>query len=247
MRTAIRTAVAILSCAATLAFAQDYEREKRWADEVEPGVVVGDAVWIPAASGRKFLALYAPAKEAKGALVIVHGAGVHPDHGLIGILRAKLTDMGYTTLSIQMPVLAADAKHEDYPKVFPDAFDRIARASAWLRERTPAKQVLVSHSMGAYMSNAYLDAAASSPFAAWVCVGRLGPFTGGARALAQPTLDIYGEQDFPAVLAGAEARRKALVGRGSRQTVIAAADHFFVRHEDELARAIDGWLAGALK
>ena len=60
MRTAIRTAVAVLSCAASLTFAQDYEREKRWADEVAPGVVVGDAVWIEAGSGRKFLALYTP-------------------------------------------------------------------------------------------------------------------------------------------------------------------------------------------
>lgn len=244
MRTAIRSAAILLSCAATLAFAQDYAREKRWADEVVPGVVVGDVEWIEAASGRKFLALYTPVKDAKAAMVIVHGLGVHPDHGLIGTLRSKLADLGYTTLSIQMPVLAADVKYDDYAKVFPDALDRIGRAGAWLRERQPkAKLVLVSHSVGSWMANAYLEKADASPYRAWVCLGRSGPFTGGARALGQPTLDAYGDADFPAVLAASEARRDELsAAYGSKQLVVVGADHFFARKEDALAIGIDNWL-----
>ena len=39
---------------------------------------------------------------------LVHGLGIHPDWGLIGALRSDLPDAGYTTLSVQMPVLAAD-------------------------------------------------------------------------------------------------------------------------------------------
>ena len=245
MRTAIRAVVALLSCFAALAFAQDYEREKRWADEVVPGLVVGDAVWIDAASGRKFLGLYAPVKDAKAMVVIVHGLGVHPDHGVIGVLRSKLSDLGYTTLSIQMPVLAADAKADDYPKLFPDAIDRIGRAGAWLRERNrDTKLVLVTHSMGSWMANAYLEAKAPTPYQAWVCLGRSGAFTGGVRAIVQPTLDVYADADLPAVIAAAGSRREALsAAPGSRQLVITGTDHFYARKEDELARTIDRWLA----
>ena len=92
--------------------AQDYEREKRWADEVIPGLVVGDAVRIKGASNREFLALYTgPIKPnpALPAIVLVHGVGVHPDFGVIGILRAKLADIGYATLAVQMPVHGKEA------------------------------------------------------------------------------------------------------------------------------------------
>ena len=39
-------AAVVLLLAAPLARAQDYAREKRWADEVVPNLVVGDAVWL---------------------------------------------------------------------------------------------------------------------------------------------------------------------------------------------------------
>ena len=103
--------LALLALLAALpAAAQDYAREKRWADEVVPGLVVGDAVWLETAAGRRYLAIHAPAAKPKGAVVIVHGIGVHPDHGVIGVLRSKLTDLGWTSLSVQMPVQAADAR-----------------------------------------------------------------------------------------------------------------------------------------
>ena len=117
------------------AAAQDYAREKRWADEVIPALVVGDAQWLETSAGRRFLAIHAPAANAKGAVVVVHGIGVHPDHGMIGVLRTKLADLGWTTLSIQMPVQAADARAEAYyPALFPEAVERIVaglRASGY--------------------------------------------------------------------------------------------------------------------
>src|SRR6266567_4382973 len=107
-----KTACAAALSAPLLALAQqpsDYAREKRWAGEVVPSIVVGEAVWLEAPRTEKFLGIYTEAKNAKGAIVLAHGLGVHPDYGLIGELRARLADAGYTTLSIQMPVLAADA------------------------------------------------------------------------------------------------------------------------------------------
>ena len=36
---------------------QDYEREQRWSQEIVPGLVVGDAVWLEGSGGRKFLVM----------------------------------------------------------------------------------------------------------------------------------------------------------------------------------------------
>ena len=104
--------VLLVLMAALPAAAQDYAREKRWADEVVPGLVVGDALWLETAAGRRFLAIHAPAAKPRGAVVLVHGIGVHPDYGVVGMLRSKLADQGWTTLSIQMPVQAADARSD---------------------------------------------------------------------------------------------------------------------------------------
>jgi len=244
-----RLALALLLAAAPAA-AQDYAREKRWADEVVPGLVVGDAVWLETATGRRFLAIHAPAAQPRGAVVVVHGIGVHPDHGIIGVLRGKLTDLGWTTLSIQMPVQAADARAEAYyPALFPEAIERIGVAAAWLTAKAGPKVAIVSHSMGAWMTNAYFDATPDSPLRAWACLGLTGGYSLGTWFSPRPILDVYGENDLaPSV--GAAWRRwftVASAAEGSRQVMIAATDHFYAGREDELARTVAGWLAEVLR
>jgi pimeloyl-ACP methyl ester carboxylesterase len=223
--------------------AQDYAREKRWADEVVPGVVVGDAVQIKAASGREFLGLYTEAKAPRAAIVIVHGIGVHPDHGVIGALRARLADQGYNTLSIQMPVAASDAGPEAYPPLFPDAADRIAKAADWLKTKGQTRLVLLSHSMGSRMANAYLDSGANPPYLAWIALGLGQPYSTAAPRYTFPVLDVYGEQDLPAVREAAAQRRAALNPlKGSRQVMLARADHFYTGEETALIATVDNFL-----
>jgi pimeloyl-ACP methyl ester carboxylesterase len=225
--------------------AQDYEREKRWADEFEPSVVVGDAVRIRASSGRDFVALYTEAKGPKPAIVLAHGVGVHPEFGVIGLLRAKLADMGYTTLAIQMPVQGKDATVDDYyPKVFPDAADRLSKAAGWLMAKGHQNVVLLSHSMGAWMANEYLDRAhESTPYKAWIVMGLTGSYSWGMRRYRFPILDVHGEKDIAPVM-GATARRKSALreSNGSRQVKIAGADHHYTGRENDLAAAIDAFL-----
>lgn len=228
--------------------AQDYEREARWADEIVPGLVVGDAAWIEASSGRKFLALYAKGGAQRPALVVVHGLGLHPDHGVIGALRSRLTDLGYTTLSIQMPVLAAEKRSADYyPKLFPDAIDRIGKAARWLRERGHTRLVLVTHSLGSWMANEYLDANPGAPYEAWVCLGLTGGYSWSTWFSPRPILDVYGEADLAPSVEAAWRRRLTLATTHarSRQVMIPGADHFYVEREAELVRAIDAWLSEA--
>ena len=224
----------------------DYAREKKWADEITPGIVVGDPVYPQEKGGHKFLALYTPAPNAKGAVIIAHGMGVHPDYGLYGQLRTMLPERGYTTLSIQMPVLAADAKADDYPPLFPESAERIGAAAAWLKARGYDRVALVSHSMGARMANYYLTHTGAPGVQAWVAVGITAPIE-KPNEIPVPTLDIHGDGDLPVVLKGTAERAFYLRRiKGSAQVVVAGADHFFAGKEPDLARFIANFLDQAL-
>ena len=240
----MRLAAALLLVAALPATAQDYEREKRWAAEIVPNVVVGDALQLKLPSGREFLGLYTERKAAPAAVLLLHGVGVHPDHGLTGMLRVALADLGYSTLSIQLPVQKSDAQLEDYyPAVFPEAVERIGVAARWLQQRNYRRVVLLSHSMGSWMANVYYENTADPAFAAWVSIGLTGGF-GGMRNVRVPVLDVYGEHDLPVVLRADWRRRATLLSiDGSKQVRIAGADHHYTGKEKELAARIHDFLA----
>lgn len=233
---------ALLVSAACFAQA-DYAREQRWADELTPGLVVGDAVYLHRKSGHKFLAIYTAAAQPRAAVIVVHGLGVHPDWALIGALRSGLADQGYTTLSVQMPVLAATAKGEEYPDLFPDAAERLQAAVEFLKAKGHRKIALASHSMGARMSNFFLAGTPGNGIDAWVAIGiSSGEFTEPAK-LHLPVLDIYGENDFPQVLKNADARAATLkLLKGSAQIEVAGADHYFAGNERELVRQVRQFL-----
>jgi dienelactone hydrolase len=225
----------------------DYARERRWAEEIGPAIVVGDPVELALASGRKFLAIYTPNAKAAGSVIVVHGLGVHPDWSLIGTLRTRLAEQGYATLSIQMPVLAADARGDQYPPLFPEAGERIAAALAYLRGKGPGKIAIVSHSMGSRMTNYFLNHAGDARIDAWVAIGISGEFTGPAT-LKAPVLDLYGEKDLPAVLGGAAKRAAEIRNiRGSGQVQVAGAEHFFTGKEDELVKQVKLFLDHRLR
>ena len=221
--------------------AADYAREKKWADEVIPGVVVGDPVYLEQANGHKFLTLYTTAKDPKAALIIVHGLGIHPDWGLIGVLRSQLADRGYTTLSVQMPVLANDAKASAYPATFPEASQRLQLAVDFLKAKGYQKLGIVSHSMGSRMSEAYLSAKPDPAIKAWVAIGM--PGTADYRKLKMPVLDLYGQNDLPEVIKGAAARKAGLQGKpGSEQIQATRADHFFTDQDQQLVDTVAHYL-----
>jgi len=234
--------------APVLALAQaDYAREKRWADEIQPAILVGDPVYLTLKSGRKFLAIWAPDAKASTGVILVHGRGVHPDWGLVNPLRSQLAEQGYSTLSVQMPVLAAEAPGEQYPPLLPEAAERLRAAVAFLRGKGLKKVAIVSHSLGSRMANHFLNRAGDARVDAWVAIGLSGEFTEPATFKA-PVLDLYGEKDFPAVLENAQKRAATLRQvRGSGQVSIAGADHFFAGMEQELVLRVRQFLDARLK
>jgi pimeloyl-ACP methyl ester carboxylesterase len=228
-----------------LAYGADYVREKKWADEITPGIVVGDPVYLEEKAGHTFLTIYTEAPNAQAGLVIVHGIGVHPDHGLIGTLRSALPDHGYTTLSMQMPVLAAEASAEEYPSTFGEAGERLKVAVEYLQAKGYKKIAIVSHSMGSRMTHNYLTRDPNAPVNAWVCIGLGGE--DDFRHMTLPVLDLYGENDLAAVLQGAQRRTASIKDlQRSQQVMAPQADHFFNNQQTELVRYVRDFLDKAL-
>jgi pimeloyl-ACP methyl ester carboxylesterase len=245
----VRVLLLLMACLALPAAAQDYERERRWEREIVPALVVGEPLKLRAA-GREFLAIHTPAANARGAVVLAHGRNVHPDHEIIGVLRMRLADLGYTTLSVQMPILGPEATRlEDYyPRLFPEAAERLHAAGRWLQEHGERRLALVSHSMGSWMANEYFDSTDASPYRAWVCMGLTGGFSWPTYRSARPILDLYGENDLPTVTGAAWRRRLtiAIAPEGSRQVEVAGADHFFTGRDAEVAKLVAEWLDAVL-
>lgn len=233
--------------AVTPALAADSARERRWAEEIAPHIVVGEPRMLRTEHAREFLALFTEAERPKAALIVVHGRGIHPDFELIGVLRTRLVEHGYTTLSIQMPVLQPSAAGDDYLPTFPQARARLSAAVRFLQAEGYRHIGLVSHSMGTRMSADYLRHRADAPLFAWAAISLTHDRLQGLEALKFPVLDIYGERDLPQVLANNAARAEVLRKvAGARSAAIAGADHFFEGHEDPLIEAIGRFLAGAL-
>jgi pimeloyl-ACP methyl ester carboxylesterase len=229
-----------------LAQTPDYAREQRIADEVAFAVVTGDPVRLEGEGGRSFLGLFTRAPAAKAGVVLVHGSGVNPDWGLVGELRTKLVDAGYSTLSIQMPVLAAEAKTEDYVALFPDAALRIKAAVQSMQIKGYKKIALVSHSLGSRMSNEYL-LTRHPGIDAWVAIGMPVELRGADR-FEFPVLDLYGAKDLTPVLETAGARERAIHAlRGSRQSAVPDADHYFDGHYAELDEQVKRFLDQVLR
>jgi hypothetical protein len=242
----VLTAIALAVGADRAFCAADYVREARLAQEIVPAIVVGDAVYLATARQPRVLAIYADASSpaiVKAAVIVVHGVGVHPDWALINGLRTRLAEAGMPTLSVQMPVLPADAPREQYATLFPESGDRLAAAVAYLRERGAERIAIVSHSMGASMADAYLSSSSAAKLAAWVPIGMLKPF--GSRP-DMPVLDVIAEHDFAQVLDIAPKRAASLPRDGcSKQVFIAGTDHYMENRQKELVAAIVPFLARA--
>jgi pimeloyl-ACP methyl ester carboxylesterase len=224
--------------------AQDYAREKRWADEIEKSLVVGDAVWLRQKNGHQFISLFVEPKNPKAALIIAHGRGWSPDFELYGTLRTRLAEMGYTTLSVQMPVLPSTAILGLYVPLYPDARERFQLAVDFLKSRGHKNIAIVSHSLGATMANQYLIRTDETVVKAWVFIGILQGLEEMYR-IRIPVLDVFGERDWDVTRWGAE-ERKAQIDRvpGSRQIVVPKATHFFEGQEEDLIRPVAAFLDG---
>lgn len=214
----------------------DYQREQRWEKEILPSVMVGEPIYITQKNQHQFLALYAEVDNRKMALVMAHGMGLHPDWGMISTLRQELFDHGYATLSVQMPILAANANFKLYSSLFTDGAERLRLAVNYLKRKGYQRIVIVSHSNGSRMSRVYMERNPKD-ITAWVSLS----LTQGDdyEGITSPVFDLYGENDLSHVTNTALHRKNSIIeNKLSKQMMIIDANHFFNDKENEMIEAI---------
>ena len=247
----------LLSLFATSLFAatlSDTEKEARWAEQIVPSLLDGEAVWLDDGQGHKFLGIYTPVDGGgKRAVILMHGIGAHPNWAdVIYPLREGLLENGITSLSIQMPILANDAGDAEYSTLYDEVPWRVQSAVDYLKDSGYDKIDIVAHSMGARMADYYLSRKSTVGVNSAVLIG-LGnssnsSWPGCIDALARlrvPVLDLYGEKDLDTVLNTAQERASSGAKNKSgiyRQMEVDGANHFFQGHEDELKRVVIDWL-----
>lgn len=232
----------------------DLAREQRLADETADAILDGEPLYLRA-DGWRFLAIHTepPATESKGAVIVLHGRGLHPNWPQVTYpLRTGLPARGWTTLSLQMPVLEKGARYYDYKGIFPASFARIEAGIDFLKQRGATPIVLIAHSCSVHMSMAWFNAGRGAGIDAYVGIGMGATDLGQPMReplplarLAIPVLDLYGGEDYGAVRKEAPRRKAALQHAGhplSRQRVIPGANHDFVGRDAALLEAVASWL-----
>lgn len=232
--------------------ASDLNKEKRWAEQVVDAILDGEAVWLNDASS-DFLGIYTEAEEDKArAVIVMHGTGIHPDwQQVIQPLRVGLTEHGWHTLSIQMPILANEAEYIDYAPLYDEVAPRIDAAIKYLRAQGVKDIVLIGHSQGSAMTAYYLSTSKQA-IKGFVAIG-MAAFADDVRMnsikalekIRLPVLDLYGKEDLENIIASASERANAAKKAGNKnytQSVIAG-NHFFDGQEDKLLETVAQWLS----
>jgi len=235
--------------------ALDSNREKLISDKLAEEVHQGEVLWLDA-KGENFLALLIKQTndKAQGAVIILHGMGGHADWPqTISPVRKALPEHGWTTLSIQLPVIAPKNQVEDYGKTLERAAERIKAAIRLLHKHKFRNIVAIGHSFGAASVLSYLEKEKEQEIISLVAIGLqdyafLKPpidLLGLIKKSKIPVLDIYGSRDFKEAIDQAADRRLAAKKGDNRkydQIEIEGADHYFTKLEDVLIKRIRGWM-----
>lgn len=250
----IITAIALGAIVSLPVLASDIEREQRLAREIADNILDGEVVYLEG-DDHSFLNIYTEtaADISKGAVIILHGRGFHPDwEDTVKPLRVGLTEKGWNTLSMQMPVLEKAAKYNDYVPILAEATPRIEAGIEYLKQQGAEKIIIVAHSCSVHMVMNWIDAGRFSGVDAFVGIGMgatdykqpmVKPFP--LDKITVPVLDVFGSDDYPAVLRGEEERRRLVKAAGnpkSSQVIVPEANHYFTDQGGDLLEVVSQWL-----
>ncbi len=234
--------------------ATDLEKERRMYQQVADYVMDGESLLLKA-HDHSFFSIFMESEElpARGAVIIMHGRGYHPNWPeLVYPLRTGLTEYGWHTLSIQMPVLDNQSTFYDYLEILHEAHPRINAAIDFLHKKNIRNIALLAHSCSVHMAVDWLEKFPDKGASAFIGVG-MGSTDIGQPMLKQfplerfkiPILDIRAENDYPAVIRFAPDRWKRMQQAGhkkSEQRVVENADHYFTARGDALLVEVADWL-----
>jgi hypothetical protein len=232
--------------------APDYAREQQLATGFKDSLHDGQLVTLNDGS-HDFISILTPVEHPRGAAIILPGCGVSPDwQDVVHPLRTGLAEKGWTTLSLQMPVLAKEATYYDYVPLFINADKRIDAGVAYLKQKGIGPIVLVAHSCGAHMAMHWIGSKGDGEIAAYIGLGMgstdsrqplIKPFP--LDKMKVPVLDVYGEKEYPQIIDTAPERLGMMQRAGnsnSKQLVLPAANHDFTDKGNELNAVITNWL-----
>lgn len=245
---------AAVSSVSVAASKSDLAKEKRWEEQIVDSLLVGEDMHLTS-DGTEFLALYAEpdSDEDKGAVILLHGIGVHPAWpDVIDPLRMELPALGWHTLSLQMPVLSNEASDTDYVPVFPEVPGRIQAAVDFLKEKGVTNIVLSGHSLGAAMSSSYLAGTPDPTVKTFVIISggsgipeeeknSSGTLDNMKRITGIDVIDIYGSEDNKDVLKSVPLRVSAMkeAGNDRYQSIrVDGANHFYNGKQAELLEVV---------
>ena len=240
---------------------KELSRERQIAEKLALTADIDEIISLKASDGRS-IGLYKSVytNEArgtdgtKGVVILVHGMGAHPDWpDVISPLRTRLTDFGWSTLSIQMPILSPEESVAEYGKTLKFANSRIQAAVDYLHEWEIRPIILLGYSFGASQVANYLASSKPEHVKAFVSVSMLAQkfikpgldvfkFIG---EISIPILDIYGEKDLQDVRRGIDDRRLAASKNGNtgfQQIELQKSGHHYLGLEDALVEQIQLWL-----
>lgn len=258
-RTAIHIIIFLLSfmftCQVSAQDIQAQNREQQIAEKLALIAGADEIVSLKAPGGR-FIGIYQRAKtgESHGVVILAHGMGAHPDWpDVISPLRTQLPEFGWSTFSIQMPILSPDEPVAEYGKTLKVAKSRLNAAIDYLHTWEIEQIILLGYSFGAVQVASYLASGKNENVRAFVSVSMLSQkfikpgldvfkLIGG---IDLPMLDIYGDEDLPDVRRGSDDRRLAASKNGNRdfkQIELKHAGHHYQGVEEALVEQIQIWL-----
>jgi len=232
----------------------DTAKEERWAEQITDQLIVGEPLRLEAA-GYRFLAIYTPAETeaTRGTVLLVHGMGAHPDWPqVIQPLRSGLSEQGWQSLSIQMPLPPEGLDAAGRAALLREGGDRLQSALAWLRDKGMTPVTLIAHSRGGADALHFVATQAGAPIVSLVVIGTSGTYADvpadvgplqSLQEIKRPVLDLFAENDHENVINTAPERRKAAAGNDAyRQVRVPGADHFFDGEETPLLEEVTRWL-----
>lgn len=239
-----RYAILLIACCMVGSIqASDLQKEKRWREQIVDALLDGEAIDLNDGQ-HDFLAIYTEGEgKPKTGVILMHGIGIHPDYPtVINPLRVGLAERGWSTLSLQLPILPNEAENKDYLPLVPQAAPRVRAGVEYLQKAGLKHIIVVAHSMGTTMAVHALKENAAD-IDGFIVIG-MGPAgIGNLKAIKVPVLDLYGENDLAGVVSNASRRRTAAASNKHYTQIMAKdADHFFNGQEEELIRLVASWL-----
>jgi len=227
----VLTITALILLIGRQSWAATSDREQLLGEALVGSIAKQEIIWLDAGN-EQFMTLYRPdtSGSPRGGAIILPPLNAHPDWpGVIHQLRKTLPEFGWSTLSVQLPLLNADtATISEYGQTLPEIGKRIEAAIRFFNSKGIANIALIGKGMGATAGAGYLADDSGSQIQALVGISLRGYAEASdswlyspnsLRKLSLPILDIYGSRDYQDVTNSVTAR-----ARSAKQASLATAN-----------------------